>query len=254
MTAAVIHTNDERDLRRVKQPNITAVIFTPPALPQWMHDVVPAIESGAFSVLRTTLHDVTADEIEAWLEQNVRHDSFAGELRGDIAALVERQRDLFGTSRFVFRILTDTPNHRCGFHVDTVAPAAPVYGLLRVYNGNGTAYVDPENVVSTPAFYSYLSRRERLSRDVANAEKNGNAEVQRNRTEELLRHDEACAFLRHREAVGIAPAGAIVAFKHLDIRLHWSEHAPELAWIHASPMEGAPRLVVNVSSRSDRRR
>jgi hypothetical protein len=42
-------------------------------------------------------------------------------------------------------------------------------------------------------------------------------------------------------------AGAVVAFKHVDVGLHWTPHAKAKAWIHCSPMCGAARLVVNVT-------
>ena len=47
---------------------------------------------------------------------------------------------------------------------------------------------------------------------------------------------------------GVAPAGSIVAFKHVDVRYHWSVHPQVPAWIHSSPMTGTPRLVVNLTS------
>jgi len=238
-TAVVHRTANERDLELIKLPHIQAVIFVPPELPAWLTQFGAAVARGSFQLPRTVLDDVTINDIEGWLHANMPAGAVEPEVlhavRGDALSLVAREREMTGATRFVFRIFTGIPNRHCGFHVDTVPAAAPAHGLLRVYNGNGTAYVDPDNVISMREFYKYLSQRERLIRTAE--------------TDSIIELDEARPFLLRPDDVHIAPAGSIIAFKHLDVRLHWSEHPRELAWIHCSPMEGDARFVVNVMAR-----
>lgn len=240
-SAVVLRTADARELELIKLPHVQAVIFIPAEMPAWLAPFGAAVARGALQVPRTILDGVTADDIESWIDANVRTADIDPQVlqavRADILSLVAREIDMTGARRLIFRIFTDVPSRHCGFHVDTVPPAAPSHGLLRVYNGNGTAYVDPDNVISMRDFYKYLSRRERVIRTPD--------------PDAIVALDEARAFLRRPEEVHIAPAGSIVAFKHLDVRLHWSDHPRELAWIHCSPMEGDARFVVNVmASRS----
>jgi len=153
-------------------------------------------------------------------------------------------------SRFHFRIFAAAPTTNCGFHVDTVAPGAVKWGLVRVYNGAGTEYVDPNDVVSMRDFYRYLSRRERLERERGEAQGCGNTERFARLEAEIQILDQEHAFLTPRGKVQVAPSRSIVAFKHLDVSLHWSDHSKALAWIHCSPMRGRARLVVNVAGAS----
>lgn len=231
-TATVIETRDERDLALIAQPEVQAVIFIPETLPTWLAEFAEVVRSGAFQVPRTILDDATFEDIEAWL---ALHMGGFGDVRDDVLSLVKRERELTGATRFIFRVFTAVPSRHCGFHVDTVPPAAPTHGLLRVYNGNGTHYVAPESIVSMREFYRYLSRRERLVREET--------------WDAVAELDELRPFLRSPEDVRVAPAGSTVAFKHLDVRLHWSDHPRELAWVHCSPMDGEARFVVNVSGR-----
>jgi hypothetical protein len=121
--------------------------------------------------------------------------------------------------------------------------------LLQVFNGRGTEYVHPDNVTSMRDFYRYLSERERLSKEMEKAW----MQSQWARHDEILERittlDERPYFLLQPDDIRTVPTGAIVAFKHVDARLHWSNHAKGLAWIHRSPMEGTIRLVVNVTAR-----
>jgi hypothetical protein len=122
----------------------------------------------------------------------------------------------------------------------------PLWGLLRVYNGAGTAYVDPADVLSMQRFYQYLSRREQIETELTMVKKNTRCSA---RLEAAIQHlDEERSFLRNGASVQIAPSTSIIAFKHLDASLYWSGHSKGLAWIHCSPMEGRARLVVNVSA------
>jgi hypothetical protein len=250
--ACIVQTDNQRDLVRIRSWSVQAVIYVPRALPDWFLNLAAAVENGALEVPRTTLHNVTHDEVKMWVEVNVSTTRLCCEvlnaLKTDIMELVDCLAGLTNARRFSLRIFTGAPTTDCGFHVDTVPPGAPRCGLLRVYNGVGTAYVEPANVTSTRDFYHYLSRRERLERERAVARRNAAFEDCERLEREIKQLDLQPGFLKHRSQVQIAPAGSIVAFKHLDISRHWSNHGKELAWIHCSPMQGNPRLVINISS------
>ena len=251
-SARIVRTCEESALELIAEPNVQAVIYTPDPLPEWFTDLAGAVESGAFQIPRTTLYDVTRSGIGNWLEANLPSGEVAPEVRTalleDILALPNRIAALAAVPRLQLRIFTGVPTTNCGFHVDTAPPAAPTLGLLRVYNGAGTAYVEPENVAGIGDFYRYLSRRERLERDRAAAHRSHDEDQFVRLEAEIARLDQERAFLKRADEVHVAPAGSIVAFRHLDVRLHWSEHAESLAWIHCSPMQGRPRLVVNVAA------
>jgi hypothetical protein len=256
--AVIVRTLDERDLRRIVDPHVAAVIYEPQAVASWLAPLAAAVESGVFVVPRTLLPNAGADEIAAWLATHLPDCGAAPDVRealvDDIRALVARVAEGTGASRFMLRIFTAAPTTECGFHVDTVPPGAPPWGLLRVYNGAGTRFVEPDNVTSLAEFYRYLGRRERLERERRVARGEGNADDCHRLEREIAQLDGACAFLKRPDDIPVAPAGAIVAFKHLDVRLHWTAHAKAKAWIHCSPMRGVPRLVVNVSSPERARR
>lgn len=250
--AVILRTQDERDLDRLSDPSVQAVIFNPPGLPPWFDELVRAVQSGAFSIPRTVLADASRERIAAWLEENLPAGVVAPGVRAaltaDILALADRVGALADTQRFILRIFTGAPNTECGFHLDTVPPGRYPCGFLRVYGGAGTAYVEPSNVSSTAEFYRYLSRRERLARDRATARGDGRADECRGLDLEIERLDAEPTFLLRPEEIHVAPAGSVVGFKHLDVSHHWSNHEKGLAWIHCSPMEGAARLVVNVTA------
>ncbi|NJP88839.1 DUF1826 domain-containing protein [Nonomuraea sp. FMUSA5-5] len=219
---------------------VTAVIVEE-AGEGWLGALAGAVETGRLTVPRVSLEGVTAGQVTVWarsalaaLEAPLRY-----ALMADLLDLVERVCELGGIRRVLVRAFTEAPTGRCGFHVDTVAPQAPPFGALRVYNGACTEYVEPEDVEDVRRFYAYLSRRERLAR--------GGGEVP-----PVM---DACPdFVRAGAAIRAVPPGAVVFFRHLDVRRHWSEHPPRAAWIHRSPMAGGPRLVVNVSPAERRRR
>jgi hypothetical protein len=247
----IIRTVDERDLDRILSANVQAVIYHPPTRPAWLVDLAAAVQSGAFQIPRIILPDVSRDEITSWLEANLPAETLAPAVRRalmeDVVALVDRLGRLGKVARFMLRIFTGAPTTDCGFHVDTVAPGAPAIGLLRVYNGAGTPYVEPGNVTSMREFYRYLSRRERLERERGSARRDGDRQTRESVEGEIMRLDRDLDFLKRPGETPVAPAGSIVALKHLDLSLHWSDHAKGLAWIHCSPMEGEPRLVVNIT-------
>ncbi|TMQ04286.1 MAG: DUF1826 domain-containing protein [Deltaproteobacteria bacterium] len=249
--AIIVHARDEQELDRIIEPSVQAVIYQPPSLPAWLGAVAGAVERGALAVPRTTLASARRDELAAWLEHHVPVGAVADEVRAalieDVLAMSDRLAIRTGGGRFLMRIFTGAPSTECGFHVDTVPPGAPVWGLLRVYNGAGTAYIEPDNLDSVAAFYRYLGRRERLARERREARAAGDGAAAARLESEIVALDARPAFLHRPQDIHVAPAGAIVAFKHLDIRLHWSSHGRAAAWIHCSPMAGAPRLVVNLT-------
>ncbi|TYC21008.1 hypothetical protein FXF52_28200 [Micromonospora sp. MP36] len=161
-----------------------------------------------------------------------------GPLLDDLAELCQAVCVAGGTRQLLARIFTEAPTRRCGFHLDTVPPQAPVVGALRVYNGATTEYVEPADVRDMPAFYAHLSRRERLSHRTADDP---------HAVATLCGMDDAPEFLRPDAAVRRVPDGVAVFFRHLDITRHWSAHPVAAAWIHRSPMAGTRRLVVNLS-------
>jgi hypothetical protein len=244
----VIETRDERDLERIRDDRVQAVVYEPPELPAWLAELAEVVRDGRFCVPRTILDDAGRDEIAAWLDRHLPIDALsrpAGRaLLEDLLALVDRVATT-GASRFMFRVLTGAPNRHCGFHVDTVPAGAPRWGLLRVYTGGGTHYAPPGELTSVADFYRYMSRRERLIRELGEA---ADPAARAALHDEVVALDDGLAFLRPDARIATAPAGSIVAFKHLDVRLHWSEHDPELAWIHCSPMSGEPRFLVNVTA------
>lgn len=257
-TAIVLHTGNPSQLDRIRLPYVQAVIYEPAVLPAWCAELADAVERGTFQVPRTLLENVSYADIESWLESNLPHGAVAPAVRSallsDILSLVDWERRSTSAAHFIFRVLTGTPSRHCGFHVDTVPPDAAPWGILRVYNGAGTDYVAPDNVTEMRDFYNYLSRRERLVRDWCDAGKQGDTAAYDKLLEGIVALDEERAFLKRSQDVFTARAGSTVAFKHLDIRLHWSDHAKELAWIHCSPMHGSPRFLVNITPRMPARR
>ena len=248
--AVILRTDRESDLQRITEADVQAVIFRPEPLPAWLHDLAAAVESGAFVVPRSVLNRATRDELAAWLAA-LPDVGLAPDVRDalfdDVLALAGRLETATGASRFLVRIFTAAPTTECGFHVDTVPRRAPQWGLLRVYNGEGTGFVEPDNVRSVAEFYRYLGRRERLERERRTARGEGDDAACDRLDAEIRALDRSPSFLERSDDIQVVPAGAIVAFKHIDVGQHWTSHAKAKAWIHCSPMCGAPRLVVNLT-------
>ena len=248
---AVLHTTDPGELDRVQSPDVQAVIYTQTVEPPWMSDLAEAVAQGRYQVPRTILHAVDPRVIEAWLETQLPRDGVGPmvwqALRDDILSLLRWLGRTTGGSRFIFRVLTGVPSRHCGYHVDTVPPGAPAWGVLRVYNGAGTHFVHSDNLRSTADFYRYVRRRERLIRDWQVCGQGGDVVAAEGWLTRVQALDAALPFLHRPEEIHTAAAGSVVAFKHLDVSLYWSNHAMELAWIHCSPMEGVPRLLVNIA-------
>jgi hypothetical protein len=249
--AVILHADEQRELDLIQLPHVQAVIYTPHTLPAWITEVGAAVRSGTFQIHRTILSSVTREMIEAWLESsisaNVLPDAIRSALQEDILILVDRCAALTGACRFYFRAMTDVPNRRCGYHVDTVPQRLPPWGLLRVYCGPGTEYVEPRNVISMAEFYRYLSKRNGYVRQLHEVSQEGVGHAQK--LAALAELDETPSFLYQPHERYVVPAGSIVALTHINIQLHWSDHAKELAWIHRSPMEGERRLLVSIAAR-----
>lgn len=241
----------------IAEPGVVAALWIPPALPDWHSELVTALREHRLSIPRVVLSDVSAEDVSNWLRQAVAVGALTQRtldaLCADVAALVGAAADLAHSDRLIVRLLTATPNTHCGYHVDTTRPGMAPWGLLKTYHGSGTTYVDPANVSSTRDFYRYLSRRERLVRDLDRTPDAEGEEAVRLRAE-VATLDADPGFISGDEALAVAPAWSVVAFKHLDASLMWGSHRPDLAWIHCSPMTGEPRLVVNVTGHDQLRR
>ena len=253
--AVVVETDRVEDLDLVTLPHVPAVVYTPSDPPAWMEELAVAVAAREFEIPRAILDDVRADEVEAAVGPALSAGRGSEDLKravlDDVVALADKVRRLTGATSFTIRIFTGVPNARCGYHVDTVPPRSPTVGLLRVYNGAGTPYLAPGDVTDMRDFYRYLSRRERLVRDLAEARDETDAIELR---EALDRLDRDLPFVAGEVRPNVAPAGSIVMFEHLDAAEHWSGDGSSPPWIHCSPMEGGPRLVVNVSPRAGRLR
>lgn len=255
--AIVVLSNDPRDLANIARADVQAVILVPPAPPAWLADVAAAVETGRLRLPRSVLPYASRDDISAWLNENVRVGMIDEPARSclirDVLELTDRLGNLVSAGgavrarRFMLRIFTEAPTTECGFHVDSVPPAAPGFGLLRVYNGAGTLYADPANVTSMADFYSDLGQRDRLVKARTRARQARDAAALEQLERDIAAHDAARPFLRRPEEVAEAPSGSIVAFKHIDVRRHRSGHAKAEAWLHCSPMAGEARLVVNLT-------
>jgi hypothetical protein len=251
--AIIIESGREDDLEQVSMSHVQAVIYHPQEFPLWMKDLASTVETGAFHIERAVLLCATPSEIEDWLESHLPGGAALQELRtavkSKIIEMVERERAMTNASHFMLRVFTEAPTHRCGFHIDTVLPHAPTTGILCVFNGPGTEYVHPDNVTSMHDFYRHLSQRERLAKEMEKAWSRGDHVRHDEILDRIVSLDERPAFLLHPDDVRIVPTASIVAFKHVNVHLHWSDHPKALAWIHRSPMGGLPRLVVNVTAR-----
>lgn len=255
--ARIVQTSDENELAAILDAGVAAVIHTPDPMPPWMAvlgEALAAIEGGGG---RAALADGTRADVRSWfadwldavLPQSLRTgDAHTAAVVDDVVHLADVITALAGVSRFRVRALLGPPTTDCGFHVDTVPPAAPSWGLLRVYNGAGTLYADPADIVDGPAFRRYLVSRERLERHRSSARRDGDPGALARVDAQMAELDAARPFLRDGATVRVVPAGSIVAFRHTDAAEYWSDGALTRGWIHCSPMHGEPRLVVNITS------
>jgi hypothetical protein len=249
--AGVVVTQDPAQLGHVRLAGVQAVILEPGSRRGWEARLAFAVENGAFKIPRQTLTIGQAEGVAHVLETCLSTEGLDFETRlalvDDIVDLADKLEQISGCPGIMLRIFTEAPTEVCGFHFDTVRPRLPPFGLLKVYNGECTRYVLACDIINILAFYRYLGRRERLSAKwrAACAERQA-AEGDRWRAE-MRELDRSLPFLRPRAAVHQVCAGAIVAFRHLDAREHWSDHPVDRAWLHCSPMFGLVRLVVNLT-------
>ena len=225
-------------------PGLQASVLEQPALPAWQQELADAVEHEQFILPRVELAGITLDAAANWLEKTLPHGAVSRDIRdallSDILNLLYLQESLTGVASFRVRLFTGVPDRRCGFHVDTVQPGMPVWGVLKVYNGAGTHWVAPGQVRSMQAFYHWLQARDAVVRRYADDT------VVRDR--QLERLDDFPAFLQASACIEEIPSGTAVVFRHLSAEYHWSDHSPWRAWIHCSPMSGQARLVINISS------
>ncbi|MFE6286349.1 hypothetical protein [Streptomyces sp. NPDC057877] len=257
----VVHGSAHSDIELLADPAVSAVIVAPRERSPWLAELDEAVVEQRLVIPRTTLDSVDLDGFAHWTRTALPDASPAlvEPLRDDMAQIVKRVMGAARGERVMVRVFTEAPTCRCGFHVDTVPPQAPTVGAVRVYNGPTTEYVHGDDVRGMAEFYSYLARRERLTRMVADATRveQGREAALRDR-EAALQHREAALqeredmdadppFLRPGAVIHQVPSDATVYFRHIDVRRHWSPHPVSEAWIHRSPMRGRHRLVLNVS-------
>jgi Protein of unknown function (DUF1826) len=253
----VVWTRSRRGLRRILSPGVQAVVCTPAARPAWLAEVEARVFEGRFAIApRMVLDGVGPGEIASRLRSDlpwpVLSPSTRAALERDVLGLVDLCRELTRAERLRFRLLTDLPDCECGFHVDTVPAGAHPAGLLRVYCGAPTSYVEPGAVTDLADFYAEVYRRDRVTRRIAAAREAGDVDAEQRLLAERQGMDEAPRFVRSREGIRAVPTGSVVAFKHADGGRLWGlEHLriPREAWIHCSPMGGdRRRLAVSVNA------
>lgn len=243
--ATAVDPSDPDWARALLAPGLQALLLSDPPRPAWFDELDRAVREGDFHIPRSDLAGVEIDRMATWLDHNMPHDVSPAARDGlisDILGVAHLVEDLTSARWYKLRIFTAVPDRRCGFHVDTVPPDAPAWGALRVYNGEGTDWVAPSAVRSMAAFYHWLQRRDRIVR----------VYPQPGRDARLEQLDRCPEFLTEGAQIQEVPSGTTVIFRHLPASAFWSDHPPDQAWIHCSPMQGTARLVVNISP--DRRR
>ena len=245
----IVHSDDWAALEQVCRPGVLAVIVDGGEPESWEVELADSVRRGAFTVQRCTLNIERPEVLVHEFERCLPSEGLSFETRlaliDDLASLGEALAQIAGCHALMLRLLTEAPSSHCGFHVDTVSTRLPPYGLLKVYNGAGTRYVNPADVRGNPEFYAYLGRRERLAREWRRAQEEDEQAVAAALRASMAALDEALPFLRPDAPVHELRAGSTVAFRHLDVSQHWAEHNQALAWIHCSPMMGEPRLIAN---------
>lgn len=227
----------------LSRPNVVAALLDQNADEPWREELTTAIENDLFVLPRTELLGVSLDAAARWLDHNLPVEPVSRSTRdaliSEILDLIHLTEHVTDAPAYRVRLLTEIPNQRCGFHVDTVRPGQPQWGVLRVHNGCGTLWVSPDDVRSTTDFYTHLHNRECLTRSHLAGVVEGDDDVQA--------LDDNPAFVAEDAVINVVPSGTTVVFRHLPADKHWSDHAPDSAWIHCSPMRGKRRLVINIS-------
>ncbi|MFI5666358.1 hypothetical protein [Streptomyces sp. NPDC051704] len=252
--AGVLHGATAADAARLTADTALSAVIVPDGRREpWLEELAELVAGERLVIPRTTLSSVTPDEFTGWAHTALAGTpaSVAAPLVDAMAGILARVVDTAGTDKAMVRVFTEPPTRRCGFHVDTVAPQSPTVGAVRVYNGPTTEYVACEDVLGMGEFYTYLARRERLSRQAERERRadgpDGPDGPGGTALAELCAMDGSPSFLRPGAVVRRVPADATVYFRHLDVRRHWSPHPVTDVWIHRSPMRGTARLVLNVS-------
>ncbi|MGH1543522.1 MAG: hypothetical protein ACRBHB_24195 [Arenicella sp.] len=210
----------------------------------WINELSAAVEDQSFVVPRVEIGHASADQIATWLDKNLPRQPISGSTRdallSDVLRLLYFVEIKTAATRFKLRLFTEKPCRRCGFHVDTVRPGAPVWGGLKIYNGNGVDWVQPAEIISMQHFYQWLEARDFI--------------VRKYTADQLLCHeklqvlDQELTFLTDEATIQHINAGTMVLFKHIPADKLWGDHNTDMAWVHCSPMQGKTRLVVNISA------
>jgi hypothetical protein len=237
----LVRTTNPGQVPELLAQGATAVVLERDREPIWLTELGGLVEDGIVNIRRTVLNGVGSDDVTRWLRGQLTGvpDRVAGPLLDDVNAMTTRILRL-GAAALQVRAFTETPTRRCGYHVDTVPPDAAVIGAVCGYNGAGTEYVDPLDVIGMRRFFDYLATRERLARQ------EGSPSVD----QQLRSLDDEPAFLRAGAPVHHTRPGDQVYFCHVDISRMWTDLPAERAWVHRSPMSGTRRFVVNVSPAS----
>jgi hypothetical protein len=111
----------------------------------WLDEIGEAVLTGRLSITRTVITSATADELIGWARSAavVLPNRVRTPLVEELRELSRVVCELGNVARLTLRAFTEPATRRCGFHVDTVPPQAPPVGVLRVYNGACTEYVEP---------------------------------------------------------------------------------------------------------------
>jgi hypothetical protein len=245
---SVLYVQNLAQVPSVLSQGVTAVIVRGGEPSEWLRTIDDLVTGGVLHIPRTILTSVTATEALRWLHVQLvaLPCPLAGHLLDDVDKILAAVTGL-GVTRLLVRIFTEKPTCRCGFHVDTVDPRVPAVGAVKVYNGVGTEYVMPADVVSMADFYDHLADRERIS-DLAEAARRRDDRLGIKWFESQLKAlDENPAFLRPDAPIMRTQPGDTVVFRHVRWPELWTDHPPNEAWIHRSPMAGRQRLVINVS-------
>jgi len=234
---------EERELPELlSREGLTAVWVRRERAP-WLDELGAAVEAGSFHIPRAELDGMSLEKTTQWLEKNLPSDPVSSQTRdallSDILSHCHLLEWVTGARALRMRIFTGKPDRRCGFHVDTVRPGASVWGMLRVYNGAVTRWLEPHHIRSMADFYIWLHRRDRVVRELAK-----DSEARDKRVSEM---DSAPSFLIPDASIQQVPADVTVVFRHLDASAHWDARGRGAAWMHCSPMAGRRRLVLNLS-------
>ncbi|MFD6986310.1 DUF1826 domain-containing protein, partial [Streptomyces sp. NPDC059956] len=138
--AGVLHGSTARDVARLTDPGLSAVIVARDEHPHWLDELANLVVTQQLVIPRTTLNAVSLDVFARWSRTALADTAgaVARPLLDDMTGMVEQVMAAADVARVMVRVFTEPPTRRCGFHVDTVPPQAPTIGAVRVYNGPTT--------------------------------------------------------------------------------------------------------------------